>query len=117
MTKFKWRLLFGGVAAMLILACSWLAGEVSPTPRFVSLPRPAALAEIVGGEVSREFRYLPWYWVPEDTEAWLFYGWPGEEKLFKAVFRVVGGEWTLIETEEIIDEEPQQAAPGQEVWR
>lgn len=94
------------------------------TPEFVMLPpvKPcddmppmSTLAQILGAELGMAFTYLPWHYVAEDVEAWVFYTLADEEKAYKAIFRVVDGYWELVETEEITDEEPQGVNLGEEV--
>jgi len=114
------RVLLSLAAGMLILACSLAPSLVpeptlepaptatpapTPMPRHVALPPPGVLADMVAAEAGDGFRYLPWHYVAEDSVVWLVFGWPEEDdRVYKAVFGVEGGEWALLGVEPVGEE-------------
>jgi len=77
----------------------------TPTPRHVALPPPGVLADLIMAEAGDGFHYLPWHYVAEDSVVWLVFGWPEEDdRLYKAVFGMEGGEWALLGVEPVGEE-------------
>jgi len=75
---------------------------VMPTPRHVALPPAEDLAYMIAAEAGSGFHYLPWHYVSEDSVVWLIFGWPErDDRLYRAVFGVVGGEWALLGVEPV----------------
>lgn len=71
----------------------------TPTPRFVVLPPTGALTNQVAAKHGFGFTYTQVHYVPADSEVWILYGWPEkDDNVYRAVFRLVGGEWKLVET-------------------
>lgn len=98
-----------GIISLCFIGCglAWLSMPEpipvpTPTPQFVTLPPPIALVALI--ETDREFHYLPFYYIPDDTTVWLMFGWPDEDLLYKAVFGVENGKWILLDVEKVGDE-------------
>jgi hypothetical protein len=97
------------VVAVSLIACSLMSNlaptptatpKPTPTPRYVALPSAEDLTYMIAVEAGGGFKYLPWHYVPEDTAAWLIFGWPEEDdQVYKAVFGFVGGDWVLVGVE------------------
>jgi len=116
------RVLLSLAAGMLILACSLAPSLMpeptptatpvpTPTPRHVALPPAEDLAYMIAAEAGSGFHYLPWHYVAEDSVVWLIFGWPErDDRLYKAVFGVEGGEWALLGVEPVGDK-------TREAWR
>jgi len=88
----------------------------TPTPRFVALPPPELLTNLVAAQAGEGFHYLPWHYVAEDTIAWLVFGWPEEDdRIYRAVFGLEDGDWALLGVEEMDGD----GRPGldEEAWR
>jgi len=125
----RYRVLLSLAAGMLILACSLVPSLLPepvpeptptstptvtpvppPTPRHVALPPAEDLAYMIAAEAGSGFHYLPWHYVAEDSVVWLIFGWPErDDRLHRAVFGVVGGEWALLGVEPVGEEETREA--------
>lgn len=82
---------------------------VMPTPHFISLPPAEVLGALIAQEQGKDFTYIKLHYVPADTVVWVLFGWPEKEDiLYRAVFQVVGGEWTLTGTEPMTTPTPER---------
>jgi hypothetical protein len=111
------RLTFSLAVFCLVLACPLFALAPTPvptptstpwptrtptptaTPRFILLPSVEILTDQIAEREDLGFTYIKYHFVAEGSQVWILYGWPErDERMYRAVFRLVDGEWKLMET-------------------